>query len=88
MKVTQINLSELDSYFELCKLEQTFRVKLHLYKELKEMELQKVKELKPLAEKLSNLKRTEAFREIVGKDLDRDIRNILNKHFEGGCYGK
>jgi len=45
-----IPLEDLEDYIMLIQYEQTFRVKLHLYKELAEFRLKYIQELKPLAE--------------------------------------
>lgn len=80
-----ISLRELGDYIELIKLEQTFRTKLTLYNELKELELKFVGELKPLAEKLKMVKELSQNRGLIkDADLNRDIRNIINKKFVGG----
>lgn len=80
-----ITLSELDGYIDLIKLEQTLRAKLHEYKLFTEYRLEKLKELKPIAEKLRNLKQLSRNKGLIkDKELDREIRNIINKKFVGG----
>jgi hypothetical protein len=78
-----IRLNELSEYIDLIKLEQTFRVKLIEFKNNQELRLKQIQELKPIAEKLNYLK-TKNQGLIKDKELDREIRNIINKKFIGG----
>ena len=80
-----LRLSELNEYIDLIKLEQSFRAKLHEYKSFTEYRLAKLKELKPIAEKLKNLKQLIRNKGVLtDKELDKEIRNIINKKFIGG----
>ena len=84
-----IPLEDLEDYIMLIQYEQTFRVKLHLYKELAEFRLKYVQELKPLAEKLKNLRQLVRNKGLIkDKDLDMEIRNIINKKFIGGVINE
>lgn len=78
-----ISLKELERYIELIQLEQAFRVRLGLYKELKEFELDFLGKLKPMADKLKHLRHLSDIK-VADRELDREIRNMINKKFIGG----
>ena len=76
---------ELNQIIDLCKTEQALRVKLQQYKELTEFVLQQAKELKPLAENLNHHKNIIKLKGIMqDKELDKQIKKIINNKFLGG----
>jgi hypothetical protein len=78
----QIDVSRIEPYLQLQRLELTFRIKLTQYKEMKEKELEFVKELKAHAERLTNFRRMD-FGKLRDKELDKDIFKMLNKQLPG-----
>ena len=85
MRQEIIPVKDLQKVFELLKAEQTFRVQLHTYKEHQRLMLEKLKQLKPLAERLNALKQiVREHQQLQDKELNKEMLKILNKSFKGG----
>lgn len=83
IRTVELNVTELKEYMKLLKLEQTFRVKLHRYREDAELQLKRITDLKELAKVLDAHKKK--LRKIkIDKDVEKDIRKVINRSFKGG----
>ena len=85
--IKQINIKELEGAIQLCKTEQFFRAKLMQMKGNSERQLRLSNELKILAERLRLHKQKldkRLFTSIVDKDLEKEVRKVINKSFKGG----
>ena len=83
MKIDVIPLSQLEDYFKLCQLEQTFRVKLTQMEKMAERKLELTNELKVLAKHINNLKHS-GIKFKFDKELNQQIIYALNRSFKGG----
>lgn len=85
MRQDIIPVKDLDKVFQLLKLEQTFRMQLHNYKEHQRLMLERLKECKKTAEALKTVKQTvREHQQIQDKELNKEMIKILNKQFKEG----